>query len=143
MRAAATGLMALLLLAAITLCAAPARARAANPIVVENAKPGDDTWRAAVTAHVNFDHPAVDGYASATSVRPGGTIAFYVNVAHPGRYRVEIVRLGWYRGKGGRRLTCLTGSTLTPAAPPTSPESRSPPRRRRARARARSTPVGA
>jgi 6-phosphogluconolactonase (cycloisomerase 2 family) len=114
-RAAATGLMALLLLAAISVCVAPAGALAANPIVVENAKPGDEAWRAAVTAHVNFDHPAVDGYANATSVRPGATIDFSVNIAHPGRYRVEIVRLGWYRGMGGRRLTCLTGSSLDPS----------------------------
>jgi hypothetical protein len=87
-------------------------ASAANPIAAENQLPGDTAWMGAVTAHVNYVHPPIDGYASASSVRPGGTVAFYVGVPQPGRYRVEISRLGWYGGMGGRRLTCLVGSTF-------------------------------
>jgi hypothetical protein len=103
-----------LILIAVVLGSVATVARAANPIVVENSKPGDTAWEGAVTAHVNYIHPPIDGYASATSVRPGGTIDFYVTEPNPGRYRIEIVRLGWYGGKGGRRLTCLVGSTLDP-----------------------------
>lgn len=91
---------------------AASAATPANPIQIENSHPGDSSWQGAVTAHVNFLHPPIDGYAGATSVRPGGTIAFYVNVPSPERYRVEISRLGWYGGAGGRRLTCLVGAEL-------------------------------
>jgi hypothetical protein len=99
---------------AVALLAAAACAHAANPIQVENSKPGDSAWEGAVTAHVNFLHPPIDGYASASSVRSGGTIDFSVNVPEPARYRVEISRLGWYGGMGGRRVTCLVGSVLDP-----------------------------
>jgi hypothetical protein len=86
----------------------------ANPVVAENQRPGDVAWEAALTADNNFVHPPIDGYAGATSVRPGGTIDFHVSLSEPGRYRIEIVRLGWYGGAGGRRMTCLTGSELDP-----------------------------
>jgi hypothetical protein len=88
---------------------------AANPIVAENQRPGDLTWQTALSADNNFLHPAIEGYSGATSVRPGGVIDFHVNVREPGHYRIEIVRLGWYGGAGGRRVTCLTGSALDPA----------------------------
>jgi hypothetical protein len=126
-------LLAALFAATIAVGAAAASALAANPVQLENSKPGDSAWEGAVTAHVNFLHPPIDGYASATSVRPGGTLDFFVNVPHPARYRVEISRLGWYGGAGGRRLTCLVGSALDstctrdepgvqqPAVPPPDP----------------------
>ena len=95
-------LIAALLAAAVVLSLTAACAAAANPISVENANRGDDTWRGALAAHVTYTHPPIDGYADATSVFPGGEIDFHVNVAQPGRYRVEIVRLGWYGGSGGR-----------------------------------------
>jgi hypothetical protein len=96
------------------LAAAPARAgaRGLSPVAAENLLPGDGTWEQAIAAHVNYVHPPITGYADATSVRPGGTIGFAVSVQRPGRYRVAIVRLGWYQGHGGRRLTCLVGSAL-------------------------------
>lgn len=89
-------------------------ALATNRIVTENQRPGDRTWEAALTADNNFTHPPIQGYAGATSVRPGGAVDFHVSLAQPGRYRIEIVRLGWYGGAGGRRVACLSGSTLDP-----------------------------
>jgi hypothetical protein len=89
-------------------------AAAANPIATENARAGDYTWQSALTADNNHLHPAIEGYAGATSVRPGETIDFHVSMDQPGRYRIELVRLGWYGGVGGRRIACLTGSALDP-----------------------------
>jgi hypothetical protein len=103
---------ALISVLALVTCVMAPPARAANPITVENGHPGDYTWRAALTADNNFLHPAIEGYAGATSVRPGQSIAFHVSMLQPGRYHVEIVRLGWYGGIGGRRIACLTGSTI-------------------------------
>lgn len=100
------------LIALVIPVVAPPPASAANSIVNENAKAGDYTWQAALTADNNYAHPSIEGYAGATSVRPGETIDFHVSMRQPGRYRIELVRLGWYGGTGGRRIACLTGSTL-------------------------------
>ena len=88
-------------------------ALAANPIQVENAKPGDSYWTAAIQDGLTAN-PPIEGYASVTSVRPGGTIGFDVRASGTASYRVEIDRLGWYGGSGGRRITCLEGSTVDP-----------------------------
>ena len=85
-------------------------ALAANPIQIENAKPGDSYWTAATRAPTS----AIQGYAGATSVRPGETVGFHVSTGPAARYRIEVDRLGWYGGSGGRRLICLVGSRLDP-----------------------------
>jgi N,N-dimethylformamidase beta subunit-like, C-terminal/PKD domain len=99
------------------LVASPAQAAspapAANPVQVENALPGDSDWQAALQ-DPNGANPAIQGYADATGVLPGGTISFAVSAGPGDRYRVEISRLGWYGGSGGRRITCLEGQTLDP-----------------------------
>lgn len=100
-----------LIAVATALVGAPA-ALAANPIQAENANPGDSYWTAALSD--SSGSPAIEGYAGATSVRPGGSLDLHVSTASANRYRIEISRLGWYGGLGGRRLGCLVGSTLDP-----------------------------
>ena len=126
-----------MLIAATAATAAPAAlaapaAPAASAVQAENAKPGDSYWTVATQDPVS-PNPPVEGYASATSVRPGGTLSFQVRTNPAARYRIEISRLGWYGGSGGRRITCLVGSTLEkscsldeagiqqPSAPPPDP----------------------
>jgi hypothetical protein len=92
---------------------AAAPALALNPIQAENAHPGDSYWQAALQDPV-AGIPAIQGYANATGVAPGGTVSFAVSTSPAARYRVEISRLGWYGGSGGRRLTCLEGTKLDP-----------------------------
>src|SRR5579862_6060422 len=85
-RVATARLLAVLLIAAAASWAVPPASRAAaNPVAAENSQPGDTAWQGAVTAHVNYVHPPISGYASATSVRPGGTIDFFVDDPQPGR----------------------------------------------------------
>jgi hypothetical protein len=91
-----------------------APAVADNPVQVENAQPGDSAWTAALQDPLG-PNPPIDGYASATGVRPGATISFQVSTTPAARYRVEITRLGWYGGSGGRRITCLVGLQLDPS----------------------------
>jgi len=81
----------------ITLLAWPA---AANVITTENARPGTNEWNVRVRAL----HGEIEGYASLTSVAPGETIRFYVNSVDPD-YTIEVFRMGWYGGLGGRRMT--------------------------------------
>lgn len=72
-------------------------APAANPVSGENALPGTLDW--------GLGNPAtqreIEGYPSVTSVAPGGTISLFVSTASA-RYTVDVYRLGWYGGKGGR-----------------------------------------
>ncbi len=72
----------------------------ANPIVTENARPGAASWQLADPA---VSHE-VEGYASLTSVTRGGRILFYVRTTDAS-YTIQIFRLGWYAGLGGRALT--------------------------------------
>ncbi len=84
------------------LVAAPAHA-GTNPIAAENALPGSPAWGSANPTTT----AAIEGYAGATSVAPGEILALHVAAFAPARYRVDVYRLGWYHGLGGRRVTCL------------------------------------
>jgi hypothetical protein len=61
------------------------------------------------------------------SVEPGETLALHVAASEQARYRVEVYRLGWYRGLGGRRVACLPGcdadkpALLAPSRPAPDP----------------------
>lgn len=70
-----------------------------NPILLENLKEGTPDWQ--------ITNPAtqreIEGYASLTSVARGKQIQFFVNTSDP-TYKIDIFRLGWYDGKGGRRV---------------------------------------
>ena len=49
----------------------------------------------------------VEGYTSETSVAPGEAFELHVSTSPVRNYRVEIYRLGWYGGDGGRLVACL------------------------------------
>ncbi|MDF0666216.1 MAG: hypothetical protein P0119_09100 [Nitrospira sp.] len=75
-----------------------AKARAeTNPVQRENARPGTAEWRLTNPAL----HREIEGYASLTSVNRGHPIKFYVHTQDHS-YRLEIYRMGWYGGTGGR-----------------------------------------
>lgn len=71
---------------------------AANPIQIENAKPGSPEWSMFSEAQGE-----IEGYASATSVNQGESISFFVNTT-AATYNIDIFRTGWYGGAGARRV---------------------------------------
>lgn len=74
----------------------------------ENALPGLAGWeRPEATGR------AIEGYASAVSAAAGGRLGLHVSTSPPARYRVEILRLGWYGGTGARRVACLPDPECT------------------------------
>src|SRR5437762_1899961 len=89
-----------------------------NPVVIENQQPGTSAWRLSKTADdVNGQ---VKGYASAVSVMPGGSLSLFVSVNPAQTYTVDVYRIGWYGGLGGRlRLHDgpLNGTTQTACVP--------------------------
>ncbi len=78
--------------------------------VTESAKPGIAAWQP--LSPNGRDHE-IEGYASETSLTPGQSLHLHVSVKPAARYQIQIYRLGWYRGKGGRLMRCIpvcTGS---------------------------------
>ena len=115
---------ALMIGASIGAAAMPSIAQAApNTIQVENALPGTMGWN----QPFNVPAPAgsIAGYLGAVSAAPGQTVSVHASTAGGASFRVEVYRLGWYAGAGGRLLACLpscSGSLAGQARPTPSPE---------------------
>jgi hypothetical protein len=107
--AAAAGLLAILATASPA-SAAPANSPPARDTALgrENANLGDGSWHSE-----RVKTPEIEGYSSNISVGPGERIDFAVSTRPAARYRIEIIRLGWYGGAGGRRLACLPSCTTS------------------------------
>ncbi|WP_127585519.1 N,N-dimethylformamidase beta subunit family domain-containing protein [Paenibacillus koleovorans] len=87
-----------------------------NKTRIENEHPGTLDWQ---ITQFQYDYPehlqaspiirglrssAIEGYASRTSVYPGETLELMVSVQPEGRFEVDIYRLGYYGGDGGRHM---------------------------------------
>ena len=107
--------------AAIGIALLPARAsaQASNPIVLENQQPGATGW------DLDKDHVGTDavgqikGYASAASVNKGENITFHVSTNPAQTYTIDVFRVGWYQGLGGRLMQHVgpLNGTTQPACP--------------------------
>ncbi len=109
--------------------AVPAQAKnAADPARIrrENAMPGTRDW---MTTNVRIDPktryrcPWIEGYASRTSVRPGESITLHVSTNPASRFLIDVYRLGYYQGHGGRlvmKIGPLDGSVQPD--PPVGPQ---------------------
>ena len=90
----------------------------ANVIEDENLQAGTTAWQLTNPA----DNRQIEGYASLTSVPVGGDIDLFVNT-QDSSYSLTVYRMGWYGGKGGRKVfgpQTLTGvQQVTPTADPT------------------------
>jgi hypothetical protein len=105
----------------------------ANRIREENGKPGTTAWMLtrivkgpAAPLYAPVDEPydkgwrrrkEVEGYCSHTSLRAGETLAVHVSTDPPAPYKVDIYRMGYYGGKGGRLM--LSMGPFPGAAQPT------------------------
>jgi hypothetical protein len=69
-----------------------------NPIVVENAKPGNPPSQWDISGSGD---PSIQGFATDISVNRGQTIRFKVKT-NATNYRLDIYRLGYYGGSGAR-----------------------------------------
>jgi hypothetical protein len=97
--------------AALTaLPAARAAQRAPDRIRAENKRPGTTDWQ---LTYVRNDPRArlrssrIEGYVSRQSVRPGESLDFFGSTNPPGRFTIDLYRLGHYAGRGGRHLLRL------------------------------------
>ncbi len=70
-----------------------------NAIYLENQKPGSTGWQIPKSPQSD-----IAGYAAATSVNKGGSLPIKVSLAQPGNYTIDLYRLGYYGGQGGRLI---------------------------------------
>jgi len=77
-----------------------------HAVAVENRAPGSAGWQEGMDGSRAADDRRlqVKGFASASSVAVGDSIDFYVTVAAEEEFTVGIYRLGWYGGKGARKV---------------------------------------
>lgn len=85
-----------------------------NAVYLENQKIGTSDWRIN-----NYTSTDISGYAGAMSIQRGGSLPFKVSVATPGPYSIEVYRLGYYGGPGGRFI--VSSGSLSGTTQPTCP----------------------
>jgi hypothetical protein len=74
-------------------------------IARENQLPGSASWQLDVGANTTF----IQGYAGAVSALPGASVPLYISSMAPSDYRLDVYRIGWYNGLGGRLMQSITG----------------------------------
>jgi hypothetical protein len=110
------GCLALLLLLHASARAAGGCRSAPNPVVCENALPGDppSDWQVGQSgsagAGATVGDPTIQGFATTMSVNPGDTVSFKISATVP--YHIDILRLGYYGGNGARKVASSLSGTV-------------------------------
>src|SRR6185369_16729889 len=84
--------------------------RQSDLIRTENAKPGTTEWmltNTRIDPATKFRCPWIEGYCSRNSVRAGETLEIMVSTNPASPFVIDVYRLGYYGGKGGRFVTRL------------------------------------
>jgi phosphodiesterase/alkaline phosphatase D-like protein len=92
-----------------------AQSNSSNAIVLENQKPGTTAWQIGLPPYQlsNDTDQWIRGYASAASINQGDSITFNITVnpynwkTGPVPFFIDVYRIGWYGGAGGRLMTHL------------------------------------
>ena len=71
-----------------------------------------------------YRSPVIEGYCSHASLRAGDTLEIKVSANPVSEVQLEIFRLGYYGGKGGRHMATLTPAIVEPQATPVPQEYR-------------------
>lgn len=92
---------------------------AQNPIVTENKKPGTKDWLLnkvrADTCRLLKPYKAdlfcrqqdIEGYCSDMSIKAGETLSVFVSTSPASSFKVDIYRMGYYAGQGGRKMMSI------------------------------------
>jgi hypothetical protein len=82
----------------------------ANLVHAENTNGGTREWMLGaprIDPKTKYRCPWIEGYCSRTSVRAGEAITFHISANPACMFTIEIFRLGYYGGTGGRRMKRL------------------------------------
>jgi hypothetical protein len=83
-----------------------------NQIEAENCLPGTTNWQVS-----GVGDTSIQGFATDISVNAGQTVSFKINTS-ASKYHVDIYRLGYYGGMGGRFITTIQPSATLPQSQP-------------------------
>jgi hypothetical protein len=81
-----------------------------GPITRENSLPGTRDWlltNTRVDPATKYRSPSIEGYCSQTSIRAGQTLQFFVSTNPASSFTLDLYRMGYYGGAGGRWLKRL------------------------------------
>lgn len=90
-------------------------------IRAENDRDGTTDWQLTYTRvdpKTKWRSRLIEGYCSRQSVSPGEKIDFHVSTDPTSPFHIDIYRMGYYRGKGGRHMTRLGPFSGRPQATP-------------------------
>ncbi len=73
-------------------------------IAEENSKEGTSDWQLTYVRSNNHRSETIEGYCSHTSVSTGETLDVFVSTSQPSEVSIDIYRMGYYGGKGGRHM---------------------------------------
>ena len=97
-----------------------------NSIVNENKNPGTTAWLISVQEkHCDYpDHqycrrPQVEGFCSRASYFAGDTLNIFISTDPATTYTIDIYRMGYYGGKGGRLMKSVEPQRGKPQPVPT------------------------
>ena len=79
-------------------------------VLVENRRLGTHDWmltKTRIDPKTRYRCPWIEGYASQTRVRSGDRLTFFVSTNPTSDFTIDIFRLGYYQGHGGRHLKHL------------------------------------
>src|SRR5687767_1301428 len=76
-------------------------------IDAENKKPGTADWQLTFVRSREHRSEMIEGYCSHTSIRAGERLDIFVSANPSTDVTIDIYRLGYYSGKGGRHVTTL------------------------------------
>lgn len=79
---------------------------AQNPTTLENQKPGSANWVLKAGGYKISDdkNNQIKGYANKVSVNKGESLNLKISVNPAQNFRMEVYRIGWYQGLGGRLM---------------------------------------
>ena len=76
----------------------------------ENRKPGALDWqltKVRTDKRGGYRSPLIEGYCSHQSIQAGERLRIMVSTNPPGRFQIELFRMGYYGGRGARLMTGL------------------------------------
>lgn len=73
-------------------------------IALENQQTGTTSWQLDIGANTTF----IQGYAGSVSALSGDAVPLYISSQRPISFRLDVFRIGWYGGAGGRLLQTIT-----------------------------------
>ena len=88
------------------------RSRAARPDLIraENVRAGTRDWmleRPRIDPATRFRCPWIEGWCSHTSIAAGESLVLYVSTNPPSPFTIDVYRMGFYGGAGGRHVDQL------------------------------------